>query len=173
MGWLAVDEGVRDEEFVGGGAAAASCRELKSDMAAPWIDMENLDMASGRFFQKPGINAFGQAFRFIPSQVAKTWDDHHSLVIPSTSSCIVGLFGPKQKLGIIAHVHTRLGSLLGHFKYMASYLEMEILHMTPTAGNYSIPVSNFLKCGVKFIPIIMLAYYNVCFQRLNRQRKKG
>jgi hypothetical protein len=75
MGRLAVDGGVRDEEFVGGGGGggAASCKELKSDMAAPWIDMENLDVASDRFFQKPGINAFGQAFRFtcIPSQVAK------------------------------------------------------------------------------------------------------
>jgi len=69
MGRLAVDGGVRDEEFVGGGGGAASCKELKSDMAAPWIDMENLDVASDRFFQKPGINAFGQAFRFtcIPS----------------------------------------------------------------------------------------------------------
>lgn len=135
MGRLAVDGGVRDEEFVGG---AVSCKELKSDMAAPWIDMENLDMASDRFFQKPGINAFGQAFRStcIPSQVAKAWDHHHSMVMSSAWPCILGsLFGPKQELGIIAYVHTRVGSLFGHYKHMVTYLEMEIQHLTPTASN--------------------------------------
>lgn len=98
MGRLAVEGGVRDEEFVGGGGA--SCKELKSDMAAPWIDMENLDVASDRFFQKPGINAFGQAFRFtcIPPPSCKTWDHHHhSLVISSTWPCILrSLFGSKE-----------------------------------------------------------------------------